>query len=253
MLIIKQMYYKGNQVSRRYTEEEKAMALQTLANNLGSIAITSIQTGIPERTLFNWRRKQRLEQQAQAGFLRQHPTLPPQPLPQESSENNRETDEKDEEIHEFQRLRDQLMEHIFTLSQMISIDPDTAYLKAAAISRLLDRVLKLEAHMPQKDPGRIVIEYYDAMTGKYNNIPPWVTPGNEESFWQRFDPEHKFDPYYDPDNPPEEYTSEELAEYAQNYDGWEEIAALEGIPLPKKPAQTDETSDDETSSKDSTL
>lgn len=230
-------------MSKRYTPEEKTIALQILADNFGSVAVTSVQTGIPERTLFTWRRHQRLQKQHKAGLLQQHPTPSPSLPPLETSENTEEAEENTEEVHEFQKLRDQLMQHIFTLSQMISVDPNTAYLKAAAISRLLDRVLKLEAHIPKSKPGHFVIEYYDATTGKTSNVPPWLEPGNEDSYFHRLFNKQKYDPYYDPDNPPEGYTAEELAEFAENYDGWEDLAAAEGIPLPRKPPSDKDLAD----------
>jgi transposase-like protein len=142
-------------MSRRYTPQQKETALQRLAANFGNIAITSLQTGIPERTLRDWQQKRQLEQV-------QNPPLPPK-----ISRRQQQPD-----TNEYQLLRDIIMEHLFQLVENLSLDPATAYLRAAALSRLIDRVIKLEKHIPStSEQQKIVIEYF--YDGAYHNQPPW--------------------------------------------------------------------------------
>jgi transposase-like protein len=58
-------------LSQTYTEEDREEALELLGYNRNNIALTSTQTGIPERTLREWRRKQR-----------NSVSLPPDPSPE---------------------------------------------------------------------------------------------------------------------------------------------------------------------------
>src|SRR5512134_2938710 len=62
---------------RPYPPETKAGALDRLQANGGDIMLTSVQTGISQRTLYDWRRRLWLQQ-----TLQQHP-----PLPQQQNEN----------------------------------------------------------------------------------------------------------------------------------------------------------------------
>lgn len=58
---------------RHYPPDRKADALQRLQDNGGDILTTHVQTGIPQRTLYNWRTELWLQQ-----VLRRQ-TLPPSP------------------------------------------------------------------------------------------------------------------------------------------------------------------------------
>lgn len=49
-------------MSRQYTELERRDAMDILAINQNNIALTSYQTGIPQRTLRDWQRVQYIEQ-----------------------------------------------------------------------------------------------------------------------------------------------------------------------------------------------
>jgi transposase-like protein len=129
-------------MSRRYTDEEKAEALEKLDANVGNITLTAIQTGIPVRTLHHWKRQQRIQ-------LLMHP----------SSENEDVELEVDSDLEAllqqkfvaqqqqespYSHIRQRLLEHIFDLTETLMDDPDTAHLRVSALSRLLDRALKLE-------------------------------------------------------------------------------------------------------------
>ena len=48
-------------MSQTYTEQNREEALELLRYNHNNVALTSTQTGIPERPLREWRRKQRIE------------------------------------------------------------------------------------------------------------------------------------------------------------------------------------------------
>ena len=46
---------------RQYTTQQKEDALRQLAVNKGNVALTSIQTGVSERTIQRWQQRLRLE------------------------------------------------------------------------------------------------------------------------------------------------------------------------------------------------
>ena len=61
----------GGEVSWRFH-------VQTLDRNGGSIHITSLATGVPERSIRQWRQERRLWQPENARQRRQQPQLPPE-------------------------------------------------------------------------------------------------------------------------------------------------------------------------------
>src|SRR5690606_39284126 len=46
-------------MARRYAPDHKALIMLTLERNNGDISLTSLQTGVPERTLRHWRIRQK--------------------------------------------------------------------------------------------------------------------------------------------------------------------------------------------------
>lgn len=154
-------------MSRRYTTEQKESAMQCLDDNYGNVTITALQTGVPKRTLQEWKRQRKL-QAIQRGepLLREKNHAPQQ---------QQTTDDADTPQAEYARIRQRLMSHIHTLTETLTDDPDTAHLRASALSRLIDRVIKLEALIKSTGPVecRITFEYPD---GTIHDIPPWQHP-----------------------------------------------------------------------------
>lgn len=124
-------------MSRRYTDEEKAAAIQTLEANAGNIILTAIQTSIPVRTLRDWKREHNaVVAAATPSYNLDSPSdlLPP---PEILRRRRREDGE-------YTKIRQMLMEHLFDLTETLMDNPETAHVRISAISRLLDRVIKLQ-------------------------------------------------------------------------------------------------------------
>ncbi len=161
----------------QYTQMDRENALACLEIN-GSITATSAQTGVPQRTLRYWRQKLQEEQKWQQNLAR---------LPEKSSDcrqsgNKIESQEAEEPLElpqQLQMLRDQMMRHTFTLSQSLSVDDERINERAIALTRLIDRVLKLETAIQQsgiykKDQVyRIEYVYPDETI---HDIPIWNNP-----------------------------------------------------------------------------
>lgn len=162
-------------VSRRYSDEEKELILQTLDDNYGNVTLTALQTDIPIRTLQDWKRHRKL-------LALKHGNALPRVLPRKKNEarqqqqqqtTDNDTDEAEEE-NEYAYIRKRLMEHINNLLETLTDDPDTAHLRINALSRLLDRVIKLE-QLVNDDPTCekvIRIEYKDP-DGSIHSTPMW--------------------------------------------------------------------------------
>ena len=124
-------------MSRRYTPEEKANALVHLQMT-GDIAFTSKQLGIPERTLFDWRRD----------WYAINP--PPQSSPPRLQQPEFEND-----LQALAYLRKQIMAELIELAgsyqkgAMFTSPTQRIHL----LSQLLDRLMKLDQHLkPYKPP-----------------------------------------------------------------------------------------------------
>jgi transposase-like protein len=141
-------------VSRRYTSDEKTAILAQLQSNHGDIALTRLQSGIPERTLREWRREL---------WLNHLPPLPPPPTPLRRQETTSEsldvgahgcaptldtpTFANDLEAVVF--LRNQIMKELLSLSASLnnSLSITTPYQRVLVLTQLLDRLMKLDEHL----------------------------------------------------------------------------------------------------------
>lgn len=157
-------------MARRYTNQQKADILNQLNANFGNVALTARQTGVPLRTLYTWKREYSPDDPADPALqhqktpLRQHYTA-------ESAE---------EPEGEYARIRARLMQHIDHLLDTLTDDPDTAHLRIMALSRLLDRVIRLEA-LTRDDPANDVLRIeYVQPDGSISASPPWYTPDDDD-------------------------------------------------------------------------
>ncbi len=200
-------------MSRRYTDEEKAYALQCLADNFYNVNATSLQTRIPIRTLHAWKRERKLQHidaaksivaAAHQSFsgenpLLQHKNLVRQQQQQttpkptngihnipiwqqlfDQSEFPPEIDPSDDDPDpiekEYTHIRQRLMSHVEHLIDTLTDDPLTSHLHITALTRLLDRVIKLESLVRREIPDNNMIEirYIDTL-GQTSYRPPWAT------------------------------------------------------------------------------
>ena len=124
-------------MSRRYSDEEKSQAVQHLHDNYYNVTLTAIQTGIPLRTLYEWKRQRQVER------IKGQDAIPEDILNEEvllQQENSVLLLQQ----NEYTRIRQRLLEHIFELIDTLNDDPHATNTRVSAVSRLLDRVIKLE-------------------------------------------------------------------------------------------------------------
>ena len=158
-------------MSKRYTQEQRADALQHLDDNYGNVTLTALQTGIPTRTLYQSKRERKLRrQQAEPPLLHKKSAVPPQQTAAKTAP------ESAGQQGDYTRIRTRLMEHIDTLIETLTDDPDTAHVRAMALTRLLDRVIKLEALTRSEDPEQVIRIEYQYPDGSLHHAPIWADP-----------------------------------------------------------------------------
>jgi hypothetical protein len=162
---------------KRYTENEKQHALLRLKQNYGDVPLTSLQTRFPERTLYDWKRKLRLQTNLDRNLQQKKITAaaataanPDNQLP--AQPDTAPPPDSPEPPHEYLRFRANLVQHIDTLLQTLSDDPDLAHRRAIALTRLLDKVITLESLVKERQPITIRYEFrqYD---GSLKPTPPF--------------------------------------------------------------------------------
>jgi hypothetical protein len=149
-----------------YTAIERIHALRRLKENYGDVPLTSLQTRIPERTLYTWKRQFRREENLDANLRQEKTTaaaaaaadLSMADTQMETPNASTHAAEEDTE-NEYVRFRDNLIQHIDTLLQTLSDDPDLAHRRAIALTRLLDKVVTLGALVKQTQPITIRYEF----------------------------------------------------------------------------------------------
>jgi transposase-like protein len=161
-------------MSRRYTPEEKYAILAQLQANRGNIALTRLQTGVPERTLNAWRREM---------WLLRQPLHTPQP-PQQYQENQPPSNSEGmasvvsltqkipdfaDNLEAMKFMRERIMRKLLNLT--VTFDGDlsltTPYQRALVLSQLLERMMKLDEHLRPYEPypeDNLKIRYYEDPT-----------------------------------------------------------------------------------------
>ncbi len=116
-----------------YTPEHKAAALLVLERNHNNFARTSHETGIPQRTLRDWRRISPVDPPPQTAIRRRQSEQP-----KFSSHNEA-----------LRHLRERVMDEALRL--METLEFDTEYLephqRATTLNRLLEQVIRLEQYL----------------------------------------------------------------------------------------------------------
>ena len=143
-------------MSRHYTPAEKANALIHLHMNGGDIPYTSRQLGISERTLFYWRRNWYAEN-----------------LQQQSPSLQIERPDFKDDLDALAYLRKQIMAELLNMAD--SFRDGTIFATPAQrihlLSQLLDRLMKLDAHLKPYGPPQTVSFRFTWDCGLYLRTP----------------------------------------------------------------------------------
>jgi hypothetical protein len=174
-------------MSKRYTPEEKNAALAALDENDGVVSIASLVTGIPSRTLQAW--KGECQPREQLLLLHKHKNAAQQQRQQQQTFSLPDDQEFEEAMREqaaaadsiIDEVLDELLKDVQVLSKRIRHNFDQAppVSQIMALTRLLDRVIKLDARKPRLEPERrLNLIRYQYPDGTIHKVPPWY-PGDE--------------------------------------------------------------------------
>jgi hypothetical protein len=120
-------------MSNRYLPDQKAAAMALLERNRGNIQVTAQQTGIPDRTLYDW-------QGDILPYLQQY--APPSPPASE-------TPVFEDDLDALAFIRQNIINELSRLSASLQHDAgfSTPYQRALVLSQLMDKLLKLDGHL----------------------------------------------------------------------------------------------------------
>ncbi len=123
-----------------YTVDQRTAALVEVERGGGDIIRASLKTGIPERTLYTWRRRFYAENK------RQQSPLPPSPIPMPAL---------DGDLESLTYVRQKIMSELVRLAATFQEDTTFASLQQRVIilSQLIDRLIKLDYHLDPYHPG----------------------------------------------------------------------------------------------------
>ncbi len=171
-------------MSRRYTPDEKSAILADLDLSQGDILLTSQKTGVPERTLYAWARERRLQRQQQHTTpLPQQP--PPVMPPNIAAKDVAELPTFENDMDAMRFMRSRIMQELLNLTMSLNdnFEGTTPYHRVQILSRLLERLMKLDEHLKPYIPAeqiiRIVREakpyvnpnFYQHMTSRPDLLP----------------------------------------------------------------------------------
>ena len=163
----------------KYTDEEKQGTRRLLIIHGGDVGVVHQLTGIPKRTLYNWRSEwgdhydlyfeamaQKIITYANA---KNRPLTPSSPMQTDVPELAQPPDS----FAQFTQLRQILMDHVMSLAENLMLGDAYVNHRVIALSRLIDRIVQLDNILPDANPEKVVrIEYvYD---GSVHNTPPWA-------------------------------------------------------------------------------
>ena len=137
-------------MSRHYSQDDKDRALELLIANRGDVAITSVQTGIAERTLYRW--------QKASGILPS--PLPPLPPIEGYTSNNSMSADRVTALRDIQQeMLAEAKTLVHSLNEAIADAPLNQ--RVAALAQLIDRIMKLDLELPSDDPNNRKIAYHE--------------------------------------------------------------------------------------------
>ncbi|MBI5666476.1 MAG: hypothetical protein HZC41_00590 [Chloroflexi bacterium] len=160
---------------KKYSPETRAAALAALQANNNDILLTSLQTGVSSRTLYDWRRQLWLQQSV---LQPQCPVLPQQNPPLSPADDQAETvPEFENDLDALAFLRRQIMRELVTLSAELQrgMASSSPYQRVLALSQLLDRLMKLDEHLQPYLPAHNQIRTIEYIypDGSRHDVPPW--------------------------------------------------------------------------------
>jgi transposase-like protein len=139
-------------MSKRYSADTKKITRHLLETNGGNVELTSHQTGVPPRTLRDWRREYAIQSPQQKEMRRRR----------QEAVFSKDAD-SDDLSAQFKILRTRMMDEALNIANSLSEDSNGLSLnqRVIALSRLLDRLLKLNIRFPAPKTEVVVIEYGD--------------------------------------------------------------------------------------------
>jgi hypothetical protein len=140
-------------MSRRYPPDEKAAILEHLELNHADVLRTSQLTGAPARTLYAWA----LERQQQHTSILPQQNLPVFPPNIAAKDTELPVFENDLDAMRFMRSR--IMQELLTLTMSLNdnLDGTTPFHRVQILSRLLERLMKLDEHLKPYIPAEHVV------------------------------------------------------------------------------------------------
>jgi hypothetical protein len=160
-------------MSKYYHPKHKALVLQKLVENNGDIILTSLQTGVPQRTLRDWRYQSHILTAAAVDEMAAaRRTQESEPPPSAS--------ELDDDA--LKRIHDKLVADIHKLINTLGDDMEYASFpqRVTALARMVESLPKLQSLLTTDDDQFIRIQYQDADTGIVYNEPPWEEYDTED-------------------------------------------------------------------------
>jgi transposase-like protein len=147
----------------KYHSDEKAAIMVLLERNGGNVPYTALQVGIPERTLYHWQRKI-------AARLLQHTPHPQYPAGTSAGD----LPVFEDDLARLAFIRQHIMAEMTRLSTVLgtAASPHLAYQRVLILSHLIDKLMKLDAHLKPYQPEeagmiRIVIVDEDGIERPY--------------------------------------------------------------------------------------
>lgn len=127
---------------RHYSADQKATALQMLDSLFGDVSATSDRTGIPERTLRDWRRERERSSPPSPP-----PNFQPPPPPEEAPEF-------EDQLDALNYIREQVMGELLNVSANIkdTFAQTPPHKRLRVLSDLLDRLMKLDERVEPYQP-----------------------------------------------------------------------------------------------------
>lgn len=135
-------------MATQYPPDLKNQALEILRDSGGDINLAHIKTGVPTRTLYNWRHDlwQSWRRHNESPIL----PNPPKPLPQ-----------FDDDLDALTFLRQQIMAELLNLAN--NFQTEMAYTtpaqRVSLLSQLTDRLIKLDEHLDVRQEEQIEYVY----------------------------------------------------------------------------------------------
>jgi len=158
----------------KYTDAQKQEALEMIKVG-GSISSVHFATGIPERTLRDWRKTLRDRancQTAEKTFSSAACRQSGAGAPTQDQPGNQDEHEENDDYADFLYIREQLMKHARQMAADLQPGEPDSSRRILALSRILDRIQWFDERLPGRLPQQTirVEHYYD---DEVQELPPW--------------------------------------------------------------------------------